>query len=103
MTDQKISYVLLTTMGKVPIDADELEKAVRCMQTGQVGLFRRGVVKGAFIGQIVEDVWRKKGVYYGHDVEREIGSPRVETLLSDKFEQVRSKLQDEKGDIKQIG
>ena len=97
-----ISYLVKTTTGMIPIDEDELEKVVTAMSKGSIAFCRQGIIKGAFISEVVEDVWRKKGVYYSYDVKKEVSPYRAEQKLPDMFGELRAKLLTEKGELKQL-
>lgn len=78
-----------------PIDEDELEKVVKAMSDGSIAFCRQGIIKGAFISEVVEDVWRKIGVKYSYDITKEIMPKRLESKLPDLFPELRSKLSNE--------
>ncbi len=97
------NYVVKTTTGMIPIDEDELEKVVLAMSDGSIAFCRQGIIKGAFVSEIVEDIWRKKGVYYSYDVKKEMSPYRPEQKLPDMFGELRAKLLSASGEIKQLG
>jgi len=93
-------YAVMTTTGIIPIDEDELEKVVLAMSDGSIAFCRQGIIKGSFVSEIVEDVWRKKGVYYSYDVKKEKTPYKYESKLPDMFPELREKLSKVNGDIK---
>lgn len=94
-----IGYIVKTTTGMTPIDEDELEKVVKAMSDGSIAFCRQGIIKGAFISEVVEDVWRKIGVKYSYDISKELMPKRIESKLPDLFPELRAKLSNE---VKQL-
>lgn len=88
-----MNYIVNCSDGKqIPIDEDEIEKALIAMSENSVVVFRQGVAKGAFISTITEDTNRKKGYNYGYKDPHEAPYPN-DKQLPDKFKEVRELLQ----------
>lgn len=96
----RYNYIIISGNEKIPIDHDELEKALKCMQTKSIAMFRRGIVNGSYIANIIKDEWRDKGVYYSYDISRETLPQNNDKILPDLFSEVREKLLLANGDIK---